>query len=102
VTLRIAAQYADIWNGFGDPDMAARKCRVLDDHCRRLGRDPSEIERSIGGMENHLGELEGYVDAGVTHFILGVGGPDWDLSALDELIAFRDERNGARGSRAAR
>ena len=41
VTLRIAAQYADIWTGFGDPDTARHKCAVLDEHCRKLGRDPS-------------------------------------------------------------
>jgi hypothetical protein len=33
---------------------------------------------------------------------MGVGGPDWDLSILPELIAFRDERNASAGSRAAR
>jgi hypothetical protein len=103
VTLRITAQYADIWNGFGDPDTARRKCAVLDDHCRRLGRDPAAIERSIGGIdENRLTLLDDYVAAGVTHFIMGVGGPEWDLSLLPELLAFRDERNRSRGSRAAR
>ncbi len=103
VTLRITAQYADIWNGFGDPDTARHKCQVLDDHCKRLGRDPARIERSIGGINRkRLDVLDDYVDAGITHFIMGVGGPDWDLSILPELIAFRDERNASAGSRAAR
>ena len=50
IQMRITAQYADIWNGFGLPDVARHKCQVLDEHCRRLGRDPGEIERSIGGF----------------------------------------------------
>ena len=40
VTLRIIAQYADIWNGFGLPDVARHKCQVLDEHCRRAGTRP--------------------------------------------------------------
>ena len=31
VTLRIVAQHADIWNGFGDPARMAHKCSVLDE-----------------------------------------------------------------------
>ena len=103
VTLRITAQYADIWNGFGDPGAARHKCAVLDEHCRRLGRDPHEIERSIGGIgADRLALLDDYVEAGVTHFIMGVAGPDWDLSLLPDLLAYRDDRNRRRGSRAAR
>ena len=95
VTLRITAQHADIWNGFGDPDVAAHKCRVLDEWCRKVGRDPSEIERSIGGMStNRLPQLDDYLEAGITHFIMGVGGPDWDLGLLPRLLAWRDAQNG--------
>jgi alkanesulfonate monooxygenase SsuD/methylene tetrahydromethanopterin reductase-like flavin-dependent oxidoreductase (luciferase family) len=49
VTLRIVAQHADIWNGFGDPDRAAHKCAVLDDWCRRIGRDPAARARTRAG-----------------------------------------------------
>jgi len=103
VTLRITAQYADIWNGFGEPDVARHKCEVLDRHCRRVGRDPNAIERSIGRINRgRLAMLDDYVAAGVTHFIMGVEGPTWDLSLLSDLVAYRDERNAAGGSRAAR
>ena len=47
VTLRIVAEHAHIWNGFGDPERAARKSGILDDWCEKVGRDPKEIERSI-------------------------------------------------------
>jgi probable F420-dependent oxidoreductase len=93
VTLRIVAQHAQMWNGFGDPDQAAHKCRVLDEHCRKIGRDPSEIERSIGGIKTVDEDLlDAYVKVGVTHLIMGVGGPDWDVSLLPKLLAWRDSR----------
>ena len=47
-TLRIVAEQADIWHGFGGPDTIAHKHAVLDEWCARIGRDPSEIERSAG------------------------------------------------------
>jgi hypothetical protein len=32
-----------------------------------------------------------YVENGITHLIVEVGGPDYDLSPLRDLIAWRDE-----------
>ena len=91
VTLRIVAQNADIWNGFGDPERIGHKCSVLDSWCERVGRDPAEIERSVGGIgERSLTNLDGYLKVGVTHLIAGIGGPDWDLSVVPKLIAWRD------------
>ncbi len=92
VTLRIVAQHADIWNGFGDPKEAARLSRVLDEWCERVGRDPSEIERSImvGGDQVKL--ADDYVEAGITHLLVGSSGPDYDMSELGELVEWRDKR----------
>jgi F420-dependent oxidoreductase-like protein len=45
-TLRLVAKYADMWNGFGDPDAIRHKIRVLTDHCAEIGRDPSEITKT--------------------------------------------------------
>jgi alkanesulfonate monooxygenase SsuD/methylene tetrahydromethanopterin reductase-like flavin-dependent oxidoreductase (luciferase family) len=47
-TLRIVAEYADIWNVFGLPDTVAHKSAVLDEHCAAVGRDPGAIERTLG------------------------------------------------------
>lgn len=47
-TLRIVAQYADMWNAFGTPETLAHKDDVLRAHCAAVGRDPSEIERTVG------------------------------------------------------
>jgi F420-dependent oxidoreductase-like protein len=45
-TLRLVAQYADMWNGFGDPDTVRHKLGVLAEHCREIGRDPAEIVKT--------------------------------------------------------
>ncbi len=46
VTLKITAKYADEWNVWGDPAILRHKMAVLDAHCKDLGRDPREIQRS--------------------------------------------------------
>jgi len=47
-TLRIAAQYASAWNApGGSPEEVAELSGVLDRHCADIGRDPSEIRRSV-------------------------------------------------------
>ena len=47
-TLRIAAQYASVWNApGGSPEEVAELSGVLDRHCADIGRDPSEIRRSV-------------------------------------------------------
>ena len=45
-TLKIAAQYADEWNVWGDAQILSHKMNILDQHCESAGRDPHEIERS--------------------------------------------------------
>jgi alkanesulfonate monooxygenase SsuD/methylene tetrahydromethanopterin reductase-like flavin-dependent oxidoreductase (luciferase family) len=47
-TLRIVAQYADIWNAFGTPETLRHKDAVLRAHCADVGRDPEAIERTVG------------------------------------------------------
>jgi hypothetical protein len=55
----------------------------------------ADIERSIGAFNaDRIKLLDDYLAAGVTHFIMGVGGPDWDISQLSGLIAYRDRHNG--------
>jgi alkanesulfonate monooxygenase SsuD/methylene tetrahydromethanopterin reductase-like flavin-dependent oxidoreductase (luciferase family) len=47
-TLRIVAQWADMWNVFGTPETVAAKDEILRAHCADVGRDSSEIERTLG------------------------------------------------------
>jgi F420-dependent oxidoreductase-like protein len=50
-TLRLVAQYADACNIFGSVDEIRHKLNVLDQHCRDVGRDPSEITPTrLGSM----------------------------------------------------
>ena len=95
VTLRIVAQHANIWNCFGDPDTAGGRSRQLDAWCERVGRDPSEIERSVLGVKGEgIDQADAYADQGLTHLITTTSGPDWDMSDLKRLIDWRDRRNG--------
>ena len=41
-------QYADMWNGMGPLEVVTHKVQVLRQHCEDVGRDPSEIEFTIG------------------------------------------------------
>ncbi len=40
-TLRLVAQYADIWHSFADLDALGHKSAVLAEHCADLGTDPA-------------------------------------------------------------
>jgi alkanesulfonate monooxygenase SsuD/methylene tetrahydromethanopterin reductase-like flavin-dependent oxidoreductase (luciferase family) len=47
-TLRTVAMYADMWNAMGSTEFLRHKVEVLRGHCDAVGRDPSEIEMTIG------------------------------------------------------
>jgi F420-dependent oxidoreductase-like protein len=76
-TLRVVAQYADVWNfGGGELNEFRHKSRVLDDHCAAVGRPPSDVERSvqlvvdsadIGAMRP---VIQSFIEAGATHVLL--------------------------------
>jgi F420-dependent oxidoreductase-like protein len=77
LTLRVVAQYADIWNSAGgDVEMFQHKTRVLHEHCAAVGRDPDEIELSVQTRVNYddlpasVAALQPLVDVGATHLIL--------------------------------
>jgi len=47
-TLRSVAKYADMWNAMGSVELLRHKDEVLRAHCDAVGRDPTEIERTVG------------------------------------------------------
>ncbi len=47
-TLRTVARYADMWNAMGPVELMRHKIDVLHEHCAAVGRDPSEIEFTLG------------------------------------------------------
>jgi probable F420-dependent oxidoreductase len=95
-TLRLVARHADIWHTFGDTAVVERKTSILRQHCADVGRDPAEIEISVGTEDpgarpEDLGaQLR---SLGVSLFTVNASGPGYDLSQLRDWIAWRDAQN---------
>ena len=82
LTLRIVAQYADVWNFAGGPvETFNHKVAVLREHCAAVGRDPSEIELSVqlpvnyDDLEETAAGVQRFVDAGATHLVMTLRPP---------------------------
>ncbi len=88
VTLRLVAEYGDMWNGFGPAADFAHKNKVLDEWCVTVGRDPKAIERTVafgGDINDEI--IDGFISAGAQHLIYGLGHP-FDLDPVQRLIDF--------------
>ncbi len=95
VTLRLVAEYAQMWHSFGDVDAYREKSEILARHCAKAGRDPSEIERTWGVRPGQVeANAPALADAGVQHLIMSVSGDGrgYDLAPLRELVEWRDAR----------
>jgi len=88
VTLRLVAEHATMWNGFGPAETFKHKSAVLDGWCAKLGRDPAEIERTVGVSADEAGKLDEYEAAGAQHVILMLGHP-FDLGPLQTALDHR-------------
>ena len=99
-TLRLVARYADVWNmTSGTPDRVKELTFILEEACGAVGRDPSEIRRSIqldwSGEDRHeLVELCGqYLELGVTEQVVYLrGGPPPEALAGKVAEALPDLR----------
>jgi alkanesulfonate monooxygenase SsuD/methylene tetrahydromethanopterin reductase-like flavin-dependent oxidoreductase (luciferase family) len=89
-TLRLVARHADAWHSFGNLETFAHKSAVLDRRCAEIGRNPAEIERSIGVNPRRLELGDEYLKLGASQITLGFGGPDYDLTPVPDWIAWRD------------
>src|SRR5215472_5915224 len=96
LTLRIVAQYANIWNFVGGSiDTFLHKIEVLEERCAEVGRDPAEIEPSIQMIANYnnpeetLNTIRPYIEAGANHIILNLRAPypEGIVERLAEKIA---------------
>jgi alkanesulfonate monooxygenase SsuD/methylene tetrahydromethanopterin reductase-like flavin-dependent oxidoreductase (luciferase family) len=95
--LRVVAEHADVWNiPGGDIEDVVSRSALLDRYCAEIGRDPAAITRSMHlsascdqPQSTRQAIAEG-LDAGFTHFVLGLPAPypagvaRW---VADELIA---------------
>jgi alkanesulfonate monooxygenase SsuD/methylene tetrahydromethanopterin reductase-like flavin-dependent oxidoreductase (luciferase family) len=101
VTLRIVAKHADHWNVWGGPKVAARKGKILDEHCAVVGRDPKTIRRSVNmalmitdkkveidQLADFIGKRMGRHAADARDTCLA-GTPDQIRELLDQLRAAR-------------
>lgn len=89
VTLRLVAEHANMWNGFGPPKDFKRRMNALDAWCAKAGRNPAEIERTVLIEPDGLGDVDAFLEVGATHIILETNGP-WDLEPLKQLLKLRD------------
>ena len=93
-TLRMVAEHADIWHGFGTLEELTHKNEVLNTWCAEVGRDPGEIERSTAASEgpDEVGEaLTGIGERLITLSVDGAAG--YDLSLTRDWVQYRDEFN---------
>jgi alkanesulfonate monooxygenase SsuD/methylene tetrahydromethanopterin reductase-like flavin-dependent oxidoreductase (luciferase family) len=95
--LGIVARKADSWNSFGTPEQIRDRNAILDEHCGRIGRDPSEILRSLyywtaRAEEDCWTSLDAfhemvgrYREAGIEEFVIDM--PRDDQEAVLEKVA---------------
>ncbi len=92
-TLRVVARFADYWDAMFHEDTASwlRLNEILLAHCEEVGRDPSQIRRSVHlrwGADDDPGQLAeaamSFVDAGVDVIVFSMRSPQ-SVSAVEPL-----------------
>jgi F420-dependent oxidoreductase-like protein len=81
LTLRVVARLADASNFGGTPDVFARRTDVLVDHCRAVGRDYDEIQKTWS-PEVLIREDEQELIRGGTRSVWGVPYDQWSAENL--------------------
>jgi F420-dependent oxidoreductase-like protein len=105
-TLRLVARYADACNLFDVPgsrfqDDLAHKLDVLRRHCREVGRDYAEIEKTCAstvdlgedrreGLRRLVEHLHELAAVGIDHVLLAPSDP-WDDETLDAVASIVPE-----------
>ena len=80
-TMRLVARHADVWNAAGgDPSRMRELSEKLEHACAEIGRDPSQIRRSLqfgwdgGSLDALLQDSGAYLEQGVTEQIVYLRG----------------------------
>lgn len=101
-TLRIAAEHADIWHGFGSAENLEGLHQRLDEWCAKIGRDPAEIERSTRVFRKEPQAVGlSLTGIGTRLFTLVIESPKFDPGYVREWLSFRDDFNRARAKEVA-
>jgi alkanesulfonate monooxygenase SsuD/methylene tetrahydromethanopterin reductase-like flavin-dependent oxidoreductase (luciferase family) len=81
--LKLTARHADVWNASGpagrDVESAIAGSQQLDEACAAIGRDPSEIRRSVqvpagDDPAEIVGRVQAFAEAGFTEVIIMLSG----------------------------
>ena len=91
-TLRAVARWAQMWDALrADADEWQELSEILDEHCAAVGRDPSEINRSVHisyGKDDDVAQLAdeaaARLDAGVDVVVFTMASP-YDLAMIEPL-----------------
>lgn len=93
LALRLAAEHANLWIGSStDVREFRRKAEILDDYCRAIGREPSEIARlqqfivSFDDVAGARREIREFIEAGCTYIVVGMRPPLRTARELAEEI----------------
>jgi probable F420-dependent oxidoreductase len=84
-TLRLVAEHASHSNFFGPAENVQHKNKVLDEWCRKIGRDPKEIERTVGINPEDLENAAAFAEAGADHLIV-MTSPPYDLTEVEKFV----------------
>jgi F420-dependent oxidoreductase-like protein len=72
-TLRLVAQYADVWNvSTATVDELKHKIEVLARHCEAVGRDPAQIRTTVGLFVDPFEERDTFLSTAEQYAGLGV------------------------------
>jgi probable F420-dependent oxidoreductase len=85
VTLKLTAQYADLWNTFPPVETWKRKNEILTDWCAKVGRDPKAIERTCSVNPDQFKDVDELLAAGAQQLILR-GVQPFPMKPLEELL----------------
>ncbi len=85
VTLKLTAQYADLWNTFPPVDTWKRKNEILTDWCAKVGRDPKAIERTVSVNAGKYEDIDQLLAAGAQQLIVR-GIQPFPMEPVEQLL----------------
>jgi alkanesulfonate monooxygenase SsuD/methylene tetrahydromethanopterin reductase-like flavin-dependent oxidoreductase (luciferase family) len=88
VTLRLVAEYGDMSNTPGAPDVLRHKNQVIDEWCAKVGRNPAQIERTTNIPVTAVDRIDEWVQAGAQRLQLQLDHP-FDMKPVEQALKQR-------------